>query len=282
MDYKIADPRFLRNLVLYPVAAESGGPPAPQTVAEAISAGRAAFKELTPPEVDRVVFDNGGGAPVFMLDGEEITGALQNRIITASLISAPRSRDEIGVVCVEENRWDEIGGFQTGEYSYPGIRSILAQSRNRETDVQQVIWREVDRKITVTKTRSKTSSMHDIFANLRDEIDRYLEGFESLNHGTVGFVAVCGDRILGADLFGSAALYRKLERKLIRSYALDAIEFRMPAKKEPVASDFLAALTKTLKPGTKRNPNVSLKARGISGQALFRGGDLIHVSAFPN
>jgi len=145
-----------------------------------------------------------------------------------------------------------------------------------------VIWREVDRKITVTKTRSKTSSMHDIFVNLRDEVDRYLEGFESLNHGTVGFVAVCGNRILGADLFGSSALYRKLERKLIRSYALDAIEFRTPSKKNPAAADFLTALAKILKPGTKRNPSVSLKGRGMSGQALFRGGDLIHASAFPN
>lgn len=268
--------------MLYPVAAEGGVQPAPQTAAEALSAGRAAFLELTPPEVDRVVFDNGGGAPVFMLDGEEITGAQQNRIIAASLVCEPRSREEIGVVCVEENRWDEIGGFQTGEYSYPGIRSILAQSRNREVDVQQVIWREVDRKITVTKTRSKTSSMHDIFVNLRDEVDRYLEGYESLNHGTVGFVAVCGDRILGADIFGSAALYRKLERKLIRSYALDAIEFRAPAKKNPAAADFLTALTKILKPGTKRNPNAGIKGRGISGQALYRGGDLVHVSAFPN
>jgi len=282
MDFKIADPRFLRNLIIYPVATDNGGMTAPQTVAEALPTGRASFQELAPPEVDRVVFDNGGEAPVFMLDGEEITGALQNRIITASLICAPRSREEIDVVCVEENRWDEIGDFQTGEYSYPGIRSILAQSRNREIDVQQAIWREVDRKITVTKTRSQTSSMHDIFVNLRDEVDRYLEGFESLNHGTVGFVAVCGDRILGADLFGNAALYRKLERKLIRGYALDAIEFRTPAKKNPAASDFLTALTKILKPGTTRNLNISLKGRGISGQALFRGGDLVHVSAFPN
>lgn len=268
MDHKIADPRFLRNLVLYPVAAESAGMLEPQTTAEAMTAGRATFQELTPPEVDRVVFDNGGGAPVFMLDGEEITGAQQNRIITASRICLPRSREEIGVVCVEENRWDEIGGFQTGEYSYPGIRSILSQSRNREVDVQQVIWREVDRKITVTKTRSKTSSMHDIFVNLRDEVNRYLEGFETLNHGTVGFVAVCGNRVLGADLFGSAALYRKLERKLIRSYALDAIEFRTPAKKNPAAPDFLTALIKTLKPGTKRNPNVSLKGR-VSPDRLY-------------
>ena len=268
--------------MLYPIAAESADKLEPQTVAEVMTTGRASFQELTPPEVDRVVFDNGGGAPVFMLDGEEITGAQQNRIITASRICLPRSREEIDVVCVEENRWDEIGGFQTGEYSYPGIRSILSQSRNREVDVQQVIWREVDRKITVTKTRSKTSSMHDIFVNLRDEVDRYLEGFDSLNHGTVGFVAVCGDRVLGADLFGGSALYRKLERKLIRSYALDAIEFRAPAKKNPAASDFLTALIKTLKPGTKRNPNASLKGRGISGQALYYGGDLIHVSAFPN
>jgi hypothetical protein len=284
MDYHIAEPRFLRNLEIFPIAGEEGGTAAPLTLDDVIPSGRASFREVDVPEVDRIVFENRGAEPVFMLDGEEITGSMQNRIITASRISQPRGVEKIGVVCVEENRWDEIGGFKTGSYSYPRIRSILAQSRGRKIDLQQVIWQEVDRKITVTRTRSATSSMHDVYLNLQDEIDRYLEGFESLNHGTIGFIAACGNRILGADLFGSKALYRKLERKMIRSYALDALEFQRPVKGDPGVKDFLAAFQTTLHRGSNRRLGRSsaLKSRVLAGQALYHGRELVHASAFPN
>jgi hypothetical protein len=284
MDYRISEPRYLRNLEIFPIAGEDGGTGSPLILDDVIPSGRASFREADVPEVDRIVFENRGDEPVFMLDGEEITGSLQNRIITASRISQPRAVEKVGVVCVEENRWDEIGGFQTGSYSYPRIRSILVQSRGRKNDLQQVIWQEVDRKITVTRTRSATSSMHDVYLNLQDEIERYLEGFESLNHGTVGFVAACGNRILGADLFGSKTLYRKLERKMIRSYALDAIEFRRPAKGDPGIGDFLVSFQSALSRGASRRSDRSsaLKTRILTGRALYRGRGLVHASAFPN
>jgi hypothetical protein len=283
MEYQISEPRFLRNLVVYPVAVENGGGTAPQTVEEALKSGQGFFRERDLPDLNAVVFDNGTDQPVFLLDGEEITGSLQNRIITASRLVEARTAEEIGVVCVEEKRWDEIGGFKTGSCSYPRVRSILAQSRHGKTDLQQAIWEEVDRKLTVTRTRSATSSMHDVYDNLQDELDRYLEGFTGLNHGTVGFVAAAGGRILGADLFGSRALYRKMEAKLLRSYALDAIEFRGAGREMIDPAGFLATLTAVIARKRSRGKYRSrgFQEGGLSGQTLLIRDGLIHVSAFP-
>lgn len=280
---KFSDPVFLRNLKIYPVRMDSPNGFLLTTVEEMIAKGNAEFRELDDPDINEIIFMNRGNEHVFMLDGEEVTGALQNRIIATSTIAEANSTSRIPVVCAEEGRWDQIGGFRTGNYSYPKIRALLTKSRQKRTDTQKIIWREIQRKMTVTKTRSATSSMHDIFDNLSEEIDRYIEDFQSLNHGTVGIVGVAGNNILGCDIFQNPNIYQKLEEKLIRSYALDALEYREKGGNQQDVERFFK---NTLIALSKKNPrrkiqHFTIKGDGLLGQSLVYDGNIIHVSAFP-
>lgn len=252
-------------------------------VDELLSQKSGEFRELSPPDINRISFSNRGETPVLMLDGEEIIGSLQNRIAADSMLIPARSTSNIPVICAEEDRWDDIGSFQTGYCSYPGIRAILSHRGNKKNGIQKKIWKEIERKLTATKTLSTTSSMHDIYNNLEDEVTRYVEGFESLNHDTIGFIGVAGGKILGCDIFHTPATYRKFEQRLVRSYALDAIEHRKSSPNSIDAGKFLQATEDSLKKKkyTDRIRHFSLKEENFSGQGLAYQDRIIHLSVFP-
>lgn len=282
-DLKVAEPVFLRNLKIYPIKGNNGNGLTLTTIEEAINAGDAEFRELDTPDVNEICFINRGNSPVLMLDGDEITGALQNRIISRSDITEPNSTRRISVICAEEDRWDEIGGFKTGYCSYPGLRALLTKSRQTRTDIQKAIWKEIQRKMIATKTLSATSSMHDIFENLAEEINRYIEDFQSLNHNAIGLIGTTGNRILGCDIFQNPKIYQKCENKLVRSYALDAIEYLHKGNGQPNVEKFLTTTLAALnKNGSKiKTQNITIKANGLLGQATVYQDNIVHLSAFP-
>lgn len=283
VDWRLSEPVYLRNLMITPVRGPDADGTAVMTIEDALAAGRTRIDEREIPDINTVIIDHQADRPLLMLDGEEITGSLQNRIVASTQLIEAGRRSEVPVLCAEEQRWEGLGGFRTGVCSYPAVRSILADRRPSLEQTQQAIWREVQRKLTVTRTTSATSSMHDIYDRLDDEIDRYLEGFESLDHDTLGFVASAGNQVLGADIFLSHGLYLTFERKILRAYALDALEHRVPSPGQDRSGPFLSAVREALTGGRARPRNHRLRLRTpqIAGQALVVQAGPMHVSAFP-
>lgn len=282
--FELNEPVFLRNLTLYPLSGVTTDGPQIATINELLNEHTAIFRELDPPDINRISFQNQADEPVLMLDGEEIIGSMQNRIAADSILIPARSTSNIPVICAEEGRWSDIGSFQTGNCSYPGIRAILSRRGKGENGLQKKVWKEIDRKLTVTKTLSTTSSMHDIYNNLEDEVTRYMEDFQSLNHDTIGFIGVAGKTVLGVDMFCDPATYHKFERKLVQSYALDAIEHRKSGKASIDVMAFLGKVQESLgkKKLTARTRHFSLKSGAFSGQGQFFNDRIVHLSLFPN
>jgi hypothetical protein len=280
---KTDEPVFLRNLTIYPVCLSTENGLDIASVDEVMDTALGEFHELDTALIDEIGFENQSDKPVLMLDGEEITGSLQNRIIAASTLIEPRVSANIEVICAEEGRWSELGIFKTGYCSYPGIRTLLSRHGRKGDGIQKTIWKEIERKLTTTRTLSSTSSMHDIYNNLQEEVDSYVEGFESLNHSTSGFVGVAGGMILGCDIFHSPSIYRKFENKLLRSYALDAIEHRKPTGMNCGVPDFFQEIMQAVQKKARigKSNHFSLKSGSLSGQGTIYHGKVIHLSAFP-
>jgi hypothetical protein len=277
---KLGEPVFLRNLSVFPIHGSSENGYEISSIEEVIADATGEFSELETPDINRILFDNRGDHPVLMLDGEEITGSLQNRIIVSSMLVEKHSSRDIPVICAEEGRWNEIGGFQTGYCSYPRLRAILSRPARKETSLQKMVWREIERKLVATKTLSTTSSMHDIYDNLEEGVNRYLEDFQSLNHDTIGFIGTAGRQILGCDIFLDSKTYKKFERKLIRSYALDAIEHQQSSRGKIDVDDFLKNLLQSLNRKTKKAGRFSIKGNRLLGQAFVHKNHIVHLSAF--
>ena len=57
----------------------------------------------------QLVLKNAGTLPVLLLDGEHLEGAMQNRVLNATVLAAPEHETVIPVSCVEQGRWGYRG-----------------------------------------------------------------------------------------------------------------------------------------------------------------------------
>ncbi len=220
---------FLRNLVLYPLVYRgSDGVPPMLSLEESMELGAIELKDVF--GVNSIGVSNKGNLPVFMIEGESLVGARQDRILNSTAILEPEVETILPVSCVEQNRWKGGMDFSSSiTLAFPSLRSILRSSvsqslkkkRKREAD-QKAIWNEVRKTLTVTKTKSITLSMHDAYDSLKDEIDRYLEERGELQN-IYGYMTFVQDRFVSLDVFSSYNLLKKYERKLFESYAMQGI-----------------------------------------------------------
>jgi hypothetical protein len=111
-------PATHKALSVFPLQAEVGVPGGHyQLLEEALASGRFRISEVSEGgTVPRLLATNGTSSPVFLLDGEELTGAKQNRVLNVSIMLAPESTTEIPVSCVEAGRWRS----ESDSFSAPG------------------------------------------------------------------------------------------------------------------------------------------------------------------
>ncbi|MEO0115868.1 MAG: DUF6569 family protein [candidate division WOR-3 bacterium] len=290
---KLEEPRFLRNLVIYPLSNGGKTNLKIKVLDEALKNNDVLISELDSARIEQVSFQNRSDYQVFVLDGEEITGAWQNRITTTAAYIDAKSEVLLPTSCVEQGRWG--GKYQftlANTCSYPSLRAILCKdvtnslikTRTFQAN-QERIWQSVSHKLNSLKVQSKTSSMHDIFSRLEEELSRFSENASALNQFT-GVVAVCGERILCLDLFGYQNIFTHLLPKLLTSYGLDALEKMLTLSPLPTkrVREFLNQLKEV---PTQRFPSVGLgeevrfQTDKLLGRALIFGENLLHLAAFP-
>ncbi len=91
--------------------------------------------------------------PVLLVEGEEILGALQNRVINSTTLVAPSSELLIPVSCSEQGRWQELSDrfADSGIIAPPSVRVTKAESVSRSlrdgngrTSDQGAVWEAID------------------------------------------------------------------------------------------------------------------------------------------
>ncbi|MHA2609948.1 MAG: ARPP-1 family domain-containing protein [bacterium JZ-2024 1] len=255
MRWKTGDLMFSRNLGLFPVFGDGGVDYDVNTVEEGLNGGQLSIRETG--VVERVIVEHKGGPDVLVLDGEEVAGALQNRVFVTSVWMGAGQEVPIPVVCVEQGRWSGGQTFSSARFSaYPTLRAKTAQSvyhslktRKTHNAEQQEVWRDVALRLKELRVSSPTMRMSDSFVSQRNELEEYLTSLRTSHfkqsggkiseekredpgalirdlpvlEGQIGFLAFTQKRILGADIFGNEKILRKFYGKLLMSYALDAL-----------------------------------------------------------
>jgi hypothetical protein len=282
-------PFFLRNLLVYPLSGGDGGEFV--TLDEALGAGWARIQD--PGVVEQATLEYTGERPMFLLDGEEILGALQNRVVNTAVLVGENSIVELPVSCAEEGRWSGGEEFSAGHSAaFPSLRAALADTVTRSLRAgggfvsdQMIVWDSIQRTLTGLNVQSATTSMHDAYETLRDEVKRYVEGMD-FNGRFSGLIAVVGGRVLGMDYFGSRSLFGKLKEKLVLSYGLEALRLAGETKTradDSIAQTFIENVKgldfkeyEAVGLGTERRAYT----RDYAAAALLSDEDLVHLSAF--
>lgn len=185
--------------------------------------------------VNALTVQNKTEAPVFLMEGEVIQGGNQDRVIAEDAIIAARNIQDIPVFCVEHGRWTYRGDKALNEgdkkiFAFRGYYNVASGKVRRSvaSGSQQAVWDQVADIRTQYSVEGSTKAYADLetnedFVNDRVAYERFFDGKLANNEEIVGFIAVSGNKILGADVFGHPDLLNRQFPALLSSYATDAL-----------------------------------------------------------
>lgn len=190
--------------------------------------------------VPTLMVENKGDIPVLLLDGEELSGAKQNRVLNTSVLVPPKSNIHAPVSCTEHGRWR----YQSGAFSESGYRMSQKMNAKKSASVsrnlkdsmcyesdQCMVWNEIDKFSREKGVHSDTGAMKDVHDREKPVLDEYLKKFPWVP-GQHGVLVIINGEIAGFDMLSRNEAYEKLHSKFIASYAIDADNSRETKRKE--------------------------------------------------
>jgi hypothetical protein len=293
---KVGDGMGHLNLTLVPLRGEGHGHLDYTLAADAIAAGVLTVTEVSEGgSVPHLAVANEATKMVLFLDGEELVGAKQNRILNTSVLVAPKSRTRIPVSCVEQGRWRYVSpDFQTGAYSPSKLRArksrdvtrSLRESGQPMSD-QGAVWEEVAANQASLGSHSPTMAMHDAIEQRRESLDGYLKTLPYPQAARGVWVSINGG-FAAIDLFDRPETLERVWPRLMTGYALDALA-ALNRKDPPLAPrGALHVLGRVGQVPCQPCPSAGVgedwrfEAEDLVGQALVADGVCVHLSAFPN
>jgi hypothetical protein len=244
-------------------------------------------------EVPQVLVENGLSKRVLILEGEEVKGAKQNRMVNVTVYLEKRSRHIVPVSCVEAGRWSyREEDFRTSNHlAHPRLRARKIESvlenppekRGFYAD-QKAVWREVGRKLYSLKVSSSTQALSEAFEKRKEALEK-IRGAFSPQEGQIGVIVGMGGKLVAFDFLASKKNFSKIFNKLLNGYALDALEARRGVQiSRRKAINFLRKIVEiediTLKKSISLGHNFFFKSKNIVGQGLIVNKKILHLSAF--
>lgn len=187
------------------------------TLDESLSSGVAEITEVSEqgsvPDL-RVV--NRGPKPALIIDGEELVGAKQNRVVNLTILVAAQSELTIPVSCVEAGRWRARSRAFTAAprtHYASGRAKRMAQvtmsmvmNESYHSD-QAEVWSDIAAKSARLQAKSSTSAMEALFVDLSAAIEKFVAACRPVD-GQVGALFAINGAILGFDLFDRESTLR--------------------------------------------------------------------------
>ena len=262
-------------------------------LAEALERGWVEVTEVSEEgSVNDLLIRNRGDRPVLALEGEALVGAKQNRVLNLTILAGPGSETEVPVSCVEAGRWAWRGRrFEADEaHLHPKARTLLCRRvsenyREGEPRADQAeIWDEVARKLDGMGVESGTADLLAARRRYQAQVDEAASAFEP-EADQVGVVFYLDGKPIGLEILGDPPTLAAYLPRLVRGYALDALEPGEPTV-GLADSDFEDLVATLAEAAPERRPAVGLgeqwriDAGPLVGSALVEGGRLVHLSAF--
>lgn len=264
------------------------------TLGEAISRKLAEVTEVSEQgSVPTLAVINHSDQPILIIDGEELAGAKQNRIVNTTLLLDAKSKTLIPVSCTEQGRWN----FQSKEFSHAGHVMSSAMRARKNLRVQEnlymkmaydadqrKVWNDVSNFIAETGTHSSSSAMKDSFDQRKDDINGYVKSFqpEKDQRGVLVFI---NGKPVGFDFISRGEAYEKLHEKLMKSYAADAMINPKKTEEQDYQIEgykFIHSLLEceesVFKP-TGMGHDFRYKGEHIIGAALKMDDEVVHLNA---
>ncbi len=291
---RLGTPQTHRDIVIWPLFASGGNGTPYRTLDDAITSSQAQVTEVSEGgSVPQLKVINQSPDPLLILDGEELIGAKQNRVVNATLLLKARSETIIPVSCTEQGRWRHVSNaFSSSDVVMEmkvrraKVRSVsdsLKAGSGHASD-QGEVWNEIHALHAKALHASPTHAMHDLFVERENDLRAALAAFPA-EPGQQGLLVSIRGQVAGCDLLSRADAYGRLHGKLVRSYVLDALlgEPGEPKADEAQAREFLTGAAKCPEerfPSVGCGESIRLQSGSTAGAALIHEGTVIHVALF--
>ncbi len=235
--------------------------------------------------VNQLVLINRSRRPLLLLAGELVSGGKQDRVIGKDrIIPAGAPPLPLDVFCVEHGRWTDSAQFAASStIVHPSVRESAAVDQ-----AQTKVWDSVRNGTNLkapaaappaqisaenlqsavagngrTEAYEKIYQSHAVGVSIDDFVDEVQRRFSQATSGlknerVVGVVVAYGGDVAWSDIFASGDLFNHYWRKLLRSYAVEALTrptYRQAASRDN-ANEFLRRLngreTQETEPGVYR------------------------------
>jgi hypothetical protein len=232
-DVHVGDPIRHQALAVFPLFSQAAGGVDYLLSDEAIEAGSLTVEEVSEGgSVPNLLVTNQGDSRVLFLEGEELRGAKQNRILNTSVLIAAHSKTPIPVSCVEQGRWryrsrQFVSG---GSHSSSKLRHYLKASVSHSLKAgaghssdQGAVWSEVRRQMGSLGTSSDTGAMADTYETYQKHLAEFRDRLQYIE-GATGVAVAVGKKVVALDLFDKASTCQKVWNRLLSGVVMDALE----------------------------------------------------------
>ena len=230
---RVGDPLRHEALSVFPIFSEANG-----GVDYRLSDAALADESLLVEEVSEggsvpdLLVENKGDVRVLFLEGEELIGAKQNRILNTSVLVAAHTKIKIPVSCVEQGRWGYKSRYfgSSGSHSPSKLRRALKASVSRSvkekrghTSDQGEVWKEVACLHAAHGVESASAAMSDAFDTYGDRIGAFREKLKYVE-GAAGVAVAIGDKVVAIDVFDKPSTCQKVWDRLLSGVVFDTME----------------------------------------------------------
>ena len=242
-----------KNLTLIPIRFKVDGyplfyfPTKLVSLRDAMQTGKLKFKEFyfeKDASVRLLTVENTSNNFVLLQNGEMITGGKQDRMLAESKIIYPNQKDQfVDVFCIEQSRWDK----KPKPFKYAGDADDDLKRIMDQTNQQQFIWKEIDRRLYTNGQISKTAAYLDLHNNHEKEDTAYLNFFnrkmQTSDSMFAGFIAITDTTVISCEVFATTSLttasYQSMLQGWVSSAVLNGKVPDMPYKKLKLFTDAL-------------------------------------------
>ena len=265
-------------------------------------AGSVEVREInTTGMVEEIFVTNESSSKVLLLDGEELCGLNQNRVIGTTVLMPAKSSLNIPVSCSEAGRWSPLDSARASASEAmmartSRVKKMKATERNSNAQGprarrykidQQQVWaniRELQQGLGVT---SKTEALRDIYLANKEAIADYMAALGNDLVGQ-GMVVWLNGRLVGLELLSLRKGYVAIREQLLRSYIIDGLRMHegvaLPAHSTTV--DHFIDKCRQGQGDVMGSVGLGVDMRysgesGFVGSCLVHDSEVVHASFFP-
>jgi hypothetical protein len=232
-NFRISGPYAHENVSVFLLHTDEQDPRTFLTLDEGLPAGLVKVTEQDQERVDALQLENASDNPLYLQEGERLSGGKQDRIIIASLVVPPHSgKVPVPTFCVEHGRWREgTDGRRFGATANPALASKNLRGAAKVDGSQTGVWSAVDvQKASGTSTlhtRNTNSSFNETFdapetRKLADEYAAALSAVLPQHPDAVGVAILVNGQIEEVNIYPNHQVLVRLYPRLVQSYAFQA------------------------------------------------------------